>query len=342
MRVSIVTPTSLSPLPPRLKFEALALLESGVTSIKYISPVDEADSVLARLVSLKNQTRFVTNEVLVVYDLLTLVYLRGLALNNKIVYECIDDFPFYYPYKYFHSNRGFFSRIVTRLLCLVEVKLASRCNALVVNSLYLEKKFNNALTDSVPVLYVPYSSMLESLCDSNNAKNHISLVYIGTFSKGKGADTCLGLFHDLSKIYADIKLYIFGTLLHDSGNNKNIFVYERMDIDLLKGKLKEIMKNEYLYGLSLIRSLNHSYKVQEANKDIDYLACGIPIIGNRRKTTRDLIEEGAGVYYDSLEMEGLDERGLKERLSRQAISVYKQRYSSSKTRLKYRELIDIL
>jgi hypothetical protein len=49
----------------------------------------------------------------------------------------------------------------------------------------------------------------------------------------------------------------------------------------------------------------------DTEKDIDYLACGIPIIGNRRKTTRDLIEEGAGVYYDSLEMEGLDERGLK-------------------------------
>ncbi len=340
MEISIVTPASLDPLPPRLKFEQEAL--GRISSVKFISPSVGCSGIWSKFRCLEAKTSSSENGVYIIYDFLTLVYLRKLVSRNTIIYECIDDFPYYYVYKIFKNNGSPLSKLAAFMLRSIELKLASKCKAIVVNSLYLEAKFKETLNNKVPVIYIPYSSLLESIGRVNDPKNKISLVYIGTFSKDKGADTCISLFENLTKVYKNIKFYIFGTIIFQIRNDKNIIVSERIGIDDLRGKLKAIMNEEFLYGISLIRSMNYSYKVQEANKDIDYLACGIPIIGNRRKTTMDLIEEGAGVLYDSFNINMLDHEEFKSRVSKRARDIYQQRYSSKETKEKYMNLVSVL
>ncbi|UII23671.1 hypothetical protein [Fulvivirga ligni] len=69
----------------------------------------------------------------------------------------------------------------------------------------------------------------------------------------------------------------------------------------LKTKLFELRKDFNLLGVSLIQEPHKSYSEQNANKDIDYMAMGIPILGNQRKTTKELIESGCGFFYDDFE-----------------------------------------
>jgi glycosyltransferase involved in cell wall biosynthesis len=50
--------------------------------------------------------------------------------------------------------------------------------------------------------------------------------------------------------------------------------------------------------LSVIHPENESYLLQEANKDIDYIALGIPFIGNDRPPTLEKIKRGVGVLIN--------------------------------------------
>jgi len=94
--------------------------------------------------------------------------------------------------------------------------------------------------------------------------------------------------------------------------------------------LKQLMDDYFLFGFSLIKDANESYAVQNANKDIDYLALGIPIVGNHRKTTEELIEAGCGYFHEDVEK--IRKLGVEEknRLKTRSLEVYQKRFSNKR------------
>jgi len=143
-----------------------------------------------------------------------------------------------------------------------------------------------------------YSSPFENIEAQNIADRPIALLYLGHFSLEKGGVEML----DFQQKY-DLDFYIFGgidnaELKERIEKSKKIKHIERIPAEQLIQKLRLVLNNYYLFGFSIIHDANESYAVQNANKDIDYLSLGIPLIGNHRKTTEEIIMSGCGVFIE--------------------------------------------
>jgi glycosyltransferase involved in cell wall biosynthesis len=165
------------------------------------------------------------------------------------------------------------------------------CDETIVNSKALVEYFK---PNRVNLIY--YTSPFENRFDMNIDKE-VAFLYLGAFSKDKGAYNILDF---MNKRKAE--LYIFGDtskdILERIKNSKNIFYKNRVSSTILQKEL-EVLFNKYrLVGFSLIKEVHYSYATQEANKDIDYLAMGIPLIANYRIPTKEKIDAGCGVFID--------------------------------------------
>lgn len=96
-------------------------------------------------------------------------------------------------------------------------------------------------------------------------------------------------------------------------------------------ELEMLFNNYSLIGFSLIRDVHHSYATQEANKDIDYLAMGIPIIANYRLPTKEKIDAGCGVFIDDKKSveKLLKNRDFYHNLSGNCIGYYSKLYAQN-------------
>ena len=178
----------------------------------------------------------------------------------------------------------------------------------IVNSKVLAEKF--AYKDKLALLY--YCSVLERIEVQNDVALPPALLYLGIFDEDKGADQVWTLFKELKKDFPALKLIVLGDLLYDIKPDDSVIVYERLAASQLIVVLTALLKDYYLIGLSLIKPVHYSYATQEANKDIDYLALGMPIIGNERLPTFEKLKAGCGVFYQ-------DKMGIKNILVDQKI-----------------------
>ncbi len=131
----------------------------------------------------------------------------------------------------------------------------------------------------------------------------------------------------------NLPLYIFGgidnkELSQRVNNNKAIKHFERIPATKLAEELKLILNKYFLFGFSIIHDANESYAVQNANKDIDYLAMGIPLIGNHRKTTEEIILDGCGVFIEDAENIKSFVTEEKESLRVKCNALYQSTYSN--------------
>jgi len=165
----------------------------------------------------------------------------------------------------------------------------------VVNSDALKEHF----ADKTMINY--YSSPFENIDAMNKADRPVALLYLGHFSREKGGDEML----DFQQKH-NLPFYIFGgvdqkDLRERITKEKNIKHFERIPAEMLASELKIVLNNYYLFGFSIIHNANESYAVQNANKDIDYLSMGIPLIGNHRKTTEEIVLAGCGFFIEEAE-----------------------------------------
>ena len=168
----------------------------------------------------------------------------------------------------------------------------SYVDQLIVNSDALKQHFGG----NTIVNY--YSSPFENIEALNIADRPIALLYLGHFSLEKGGAEML----DFQQKY-DLDFYIFGGIDNSElkeriEKSKKIKHIERIPAEQLTQELQLVLNNFYLFGFSIIHDANESYAVQNANKDIDYLSLGIPLIGNHRKTTEEIIMSGCGVFIE--------------------------------------------
>ena len=332
MKILIITPYSSDPIHPRL--EMLKQVLSKYHEVKII--VTKKDACLLSKINyfflnffdiysiFRNKKEFKNHDLIFIQDMSLLpAAIFAKHQGKSVVYETLDNAV--------HLN---YFKILHRFSWLKESALIPGCfeklekflthrfvDKIIVNSEALLDYFHHA----AELIY--YSSPYEGL--QNNPNQDPALVYLGIFSEEKGAKKIL----EIQRKY-NIPLFIFGEVIGPALENaikENSFIkYERrLPSIILRGKLIEILKKYFLIGLSLIQSAHHSYKTQEANKDIDYLAMGIPLIGNHRGPTEQKILAGCGVLEED---EGkiqqlLRMHNVREGIAKSCFLLYNECYS---------------
>lgn len=305
MKVGFFTSRSLSPLHPRLVLFNQYLKSRGWEAT-FINNSHHDSSWLSRLnwlslwffdlVAIQKSKEVVKDfDIIIINDLRYLPLAKPAFKSGKIViYDTIDfnvHLRFYQLEKKIPLIRVL-KKLIVSTVTRMELRYAKHyTHAITVNSKALADYFGpQALT-----LY--YTSPFESMEVTNNPQLSPALLYLGAFTNEKGAQDVLTIQQKLN-----VPLFIFGktssAIRHQLQNREQVFFTENLSVEKLQERLKELLSSYFLMGFSLIKPVHYSYEVQEANKDIDYLALGMPIIGNYRGPTKTKIKAGCGIFFD--------------------------------------------
>lgn len=336
--IGVFTNRSLNPLHPRLYSMKLGLEEMGF-EVDFITNITKSNSLLSRinwlslwffdLYGILRLRKFIGR-----YDLVFVMDLRLLPLVKiarrrgcKVIYETLDNNVHLRFYQL--SNRFSFFKLfkgpIISLMTKIEKHYAFKyCDNIIVNSKALKSYFE----DRANLLY--YYSPLEEIGKKNNPDQNPAFLYLGEFSKDKGAEEVL----EIQKRY-NLPLFIIGNIesndvVNSIRNDDLISYYSRMDIISMQKLLIEISGKYFLIGTSLIKPVHYSYETQEANKEIDYMSMGIPFIGNHRLPTGEKIMDGCGVFSNDDDgiMGLINNPDVRRKMSDVAFSYYQKHYQS--------------
>jgi hypothetical protein len=347
MRIGIFTPRSLHPLHPRLMLLAEFFRKKGLEPA-FINQSNYAPNFFSRInwltlwfmdmYAVNKCKRYVKDfDIVLVTDLKYLSLARYARRHGKIVvYDTVDHNVYLRFYQLEQKVKAIrlFKGMIIPWFKRVEKRYAFRyCDEIMVNSNALAAYFEGR----AHTLY--YCSPFEAIMTQNNPQRAPALIYLGIFSYEKGAREIMELQSRLS-----LPLFVYGNvseieLKHKIENLDQVQYVPRINVEELEKHLVDLLNRYYLIGFSLIHAAHYSYEVQEANKDIDYLAMGIPIIGNHRLTTKEKIDAGCGIFFDDERLrEKIHNQLHRKAWSAKAKAYYNEKYSF---RLFYRKLEDI-
>lgn len=267
-------------------------------------------------------------DVVIVYDLALLpLVIFGKAKRQSVIYETLD---FNLDINLYHIKRklraiGPLVGLLRPPLSLIEKMLARRCTTkIMVNTPELQAYFG-----SDRCVANLYTSPFEGVALAPSASKPTALLYIGLFTVDKGAAETI----EVSKRYG-LPLFVFGTANEEAvmgwiSQNRRIAHVGRIAPNELKTRIEALSNSYNLVGISLIRPTHHSYAVQEANKDIDYMALGVPFIGNERKPTLRKVLAGCGVLCSDSEgiQKLISNFDFYRQASANALNYYREHYS---------------
>jgi glycosyltransferase involved in cell wall biosynthesis len=338
--ILILTPYSFNPLHPRLEYIENYLTKNGHRVKKYnlkcenrvINKLNWLSLTFFQVPSFFKSIYYLwkhRREAKIVY-LQDLQYLHisilAKAFGYKVVYDTLDnnvELNFYHL-----SNRfKFFKKLsfIKRVISFLEKQISNyMCDEIIVNSKALVEYFE---PNRVNLIY--YTSPFEKRFEFS-MREEVAFLYLGAFSKDKGAYDILDFMNN-----RESKLYIFGDtskdILKKIEKSKNIIYKARVSSSILEKELETLFAKYYFIGFSLIKEVHYSYATQEANKDIDYLTMGIPLIGNYRVPTKEKIDAGCGVFIDDSENieRLLSDKKFYKTVSSNSLNYYGQNYSQN-------------
>ncbi len=344
-KVGIFTTNSVDKIHPRIALQEQILKANGyeVDVIRARSRKEGFIFEVRNILSLKyfkwgfiyNHKKDLTKyDIVHIYDFCLLPLAKHAKKENKkVLYETLDD----NVHLHFHALKQKISfiricqRYTIRRMANYERKAAEEyCDQVIVNSSNLLLNFNKA-----NLIY--YTSPLEGIKNHRfDSEKETAFLYLGKLTKGKGAD----IYRDLVEKY-QIKLCFLGKAFDDSAqklmNIQQVEYLGDFDSVSLKNELKGLLPKYNFIGLSIIIPENKSYLLQEANKDIDYLAMGVPFIGNDRPPTSEKINKGAGVLFSEMEEVSklmLNKNGVYDLASQACENIYKSyRFETFKEKL---------
>jgi hypothetical protein len=336
MKVAFFTPRSVDPLHPRLIPFRNYFTGKGIQPV-FINCSDHGVSLRSRQnwLSLWFFDLYAVSKckpVVHQYDLVFITDLKYLPLvrycskrGKKTIYETIDhnvELRFYLLERKIGLIR-ILKRPIIKYFRKLEKKIALGFAAdIIVNSNSLKQYFD----DRAHTLY--YTSPLEDLLAINDPLKQPAFIYLGAFSHEKGAAQILALSKKLS-----LPLIIYGDIYGEDLKTEvaclpNVHHTLRISSQALRSELEDLFRKYFLLGFSLIQPVHYSYEVQEANKEIDYLALGIPLLGNHRLPTAEKIDAGCGVFIDDPKLElKINDKQLRGEWSANGRSYYREKYS---------------
>jgi len=338
MKIGIFTPYSLNPIHPRLN-SLKDVLNKTKDTFSFLQYPKAGNNLWHKLnwlflgyfdIGAIIKARKALNKLDIVYiqDLSYLpIVIFAKRRGMKVIYETLDNnvcLRFYLLERHWYGFRYF--AFISYLFKIIERCLAEKfADEIIVNSRALKEYFRG----HAKLIY--YTSPLENIVRYNNPMNPPAFLYLGAFTIDKGAaeilDLC-GRYNNMLYILGEIKDKILFTEAMQC--SFVVLIHKLSPIDL-REQINQLLNKYYLIGLSLIHPTNYSYKTQEANKEIDYLACGIPLIGNYRQPTAEKILNGCGVFFNRREQIDrlLNEPEFKSTISSQAKEYYFKHYSQA-------------
>jgi len=242
--------------------------------------------------------------------------------RSKMIYQTLDDNVSYTLYELGSRFAPFkwVSRPLDFLFRQIEKSISKKADFLLVNSKALFEYLPNAILNY-------YTSPFEGLKLNYQEEKPFVLLYLGQLRKEKGT---LHL-KELAERYS-LDVHVFGisvdTDTDDFIKNDYVKFHGNKSISELKTELPKLSQKVNLIGVSLIESVHHSYATQEANKDIDYMAMGIPFVGNDRLPTKVKIDLGCG--YPLNQFDKLLNFKKYKQASDKALEVYMKDFSNEK------------
>lgn len=337
MKIGIFTGRLLDPLHPRVG-SYIDFFEKRGLDYEIVPP--SKNRILSRINWLSLYffdlySVYCHRKKLVLYDLIIIQDLKYLPLaklakkkKRKVIYETLDNNVILREYQLLKKFPilKIFSKAIIKSYIRKEKKIAfTYCDKIIVNSKTLVKYFD----DRADLIY--YCSSFETIGIKNNVKLNPALLYLGEFSYEKGAKDVIKLQQNLG-----IELYIFGTIRNSSLSEavfKNNLIHHvnRISHKELILEIEDLCKKYFLIGTSFIKPVHLSYATQEANKEIDYLAMGIPIIGNHRQPTEEKILSGCGIFIDDEQSlrHLISDEDFRDKLSVNCMNYYSRYYSYS-------------
>lgn len=349
-KILILTVHSMNPIHPRIGKEIAILEENGyeveclslknmvinsATSNRFFRGLFQNPFFKKKI--LKQLKNYLEYDYFLFYDLHLLNAASAFKKQyplKKVIYETIDDNLSLYLYYNFKKLPNYiaFEKKILKYLRKFELEKAFSLDSLIVNSKGLQQRFNNKAN----LLY--YTSIFEGKV-SQDASNPNALLYLGGFDEGKGAMETIAL----SKKY-DIPLFVFGNASNAIRNiiseSKQIRYFGYMNAKQIMKELNILVQEYFLFGVSLIKPIHHSYMIQIANKEIDYVSIGIPILGNEREPTKELIDVGCGLFYHDFHND--IDMNYKKQLHHTCLNYAKENFSNQMYEKKLLEVFDDL
>ena len=232
---------------------------------------------------------------IVIYGLQPLPAILFISGKKNVIYQSLDDNVSYTIYELSKRFKpfGWFSKPLDWFMRRVELALSSKARHILVNSLALKDYLEGSKLNY-------YTSPLENLSLTWNKLNPYALLYLGQLREEKGTK----YIKEICERYS-IPCHFFGMPVDDAARRLMeeqyiVFQGNKTAAELVSS-ISNLTRNVNLIGISMIESIHKSYETQEANKDIDYMAMGMPFVGNDRLTTKAKIEAGCGVKFDEFE-----------------------------------------
>ena len=342
-RVGIFTKHSMQPRHPRIVMEQEILTELGY-EVEVIANTQNLKgnqgSLIERLRYYLSFTYFhwplihqfgqelARFDTVIIYDfaLLPLVEMAR-KLGKQVVYETIDNNVAYTFHALTHKM-PFLKALegsVTRNKRAYETKVAGQvAHSTIVNS--------PALRDFIGtpnIVMNLYASPFESIELESDPSKPLAYLYLGEFTHDKGGKEMLDIAETSGR-----QFLVYGNVKGDDlkariASLPNVQQQDRINVSELLTRLQEGSKHYRFAGFSLIKPVNLSFATQEANKDIDYLALGIPLVANERGITKEKVDAGCGVMAsDPVAMQRLaDDPELYAALSQRSKEFYAEGYS---------------
>lgn len=311
MKVSFFTCNSFDKIHPRIEMQKRILEDEGydVSIVRASLPKEKGLRGLLNMKHLKYfrwgaikefKEKLDSCDIAHVYDFQLLPLAKyAKRKGKKVIYETLDDNVFLHFYELekripFLSS---FKSLITNFFAKKEREFSVRyCDRVIVNSSNLLSKFNK---EQASLIY--YASNLKFTNHEFDSSKEVSFVYVGKMTVDKGAAVYNQLIKDYNK-----KLIFYGHFGDEDSSRilqSNPLVEQRgnKDVEGLIKSLKTDVNDYNLIGLSIIFPVNESYRLQEANKDIDYITMSVPFIGNTRPPTLEKINKGFGILHTDKE-----------------------------------------
>lgn len=308
-KVGIFTTNSVDKLHPRIEMQ-LGFLEEAGYDVQVVRTSARRDSSFYEFLNLFSfkyfkkgaiasfKNRLDDFDIIHVYDLQLLPLVKIAKRKGKsVIFETLDD----NVYLTFSAVKrklpiiGLFKKLIISYYSHYERKIARNyCDTVIVNSPNLQANF-----DRSEIIY--YASHLErTRVHQFDPEKETVLLYLGKLTESKGANI-YGSLLDQTGMRLLFLGKPFDCAAKDLIDNDRVEHLGNFNAEGLVIALEKLIGNYNLIGLSIILPENKSYALQEANKDFDYMAMGIPFIGNDRKPTFEKIELGAGVLFTDVE-----------------------------------------
>lgn len=236
---------SLTPFLKQKKQRKIKINEHLTINDRYVMPLASKNSII-EYINIKYIEQIINKEydVIIITHPLHYHYLRKtLRYNPKVIYECMDNMPYFY--------KGLYQKKIKRL----EKEICKKVDLIITSSYYLKNNIINQYNIEINKVFVISNAVDKNIVSNNISKFKLkknNLVYIGTI--GEWVDIHLlinyAIKHQEDNIYiigpSDIKMpnkipnniYLMGVMQHEYIKD----IIKQSEILVIPFKINELIK----------------------------------------------------------------------------------------------------